>query len=308
MQIVIAGGSGFLGRRLTAAWLEQGHEVTVLSRKKSSAAGLPSTRPTVRRWAPPNVDDDLVTVLRGVDAVVNLAGVSIGGRPWTPGRKRAILQSRLDATGTLVEAIRRLPAADRPKVLVNASGIDVYGDRPDGELTEASPPGTSFLAGVVVAWENAARAAEVLGVRVVMARTALIVAPEAPAWKLMLLPFRLFVGGPLGSGRQRFTWVHVEDAVGLYDLAVRDESIVGPLNIVADDVPTQRDLGRAIGRAMHRPALLSLPAFVLRLVLWGQADIVLHGRVAVPANALAAGYRFRYPTTKLALDDVLGDV
>ncbi len=307
MQIVIAGGSGFLGRRLSAVWLEQGHQVTVLSRKKASAAGLPTTRPIVRRWAPPNVDDDLVAVLRGVDAVVNLAGVSIGGRPWTPGRKRAILQSRLDATGTLVEAIRRLPAADRPKVLVNASGIDVYGDRPDGELTEDSPPGSSFLAGVVVAWENAARAAEVLGVRVVMARTALIVAPEAPAWKLMLLPFRLFVGGPLGSGRQRFTWVHVDDAVGLYDLAVRDESIVGPLNIVADDVPTQRDLGRAIGRAMHRPALLSLPAFVLRLVLWGQADIVLHGRVAVPANALAAGYRFRFPTTKLALDDVLGD-
>jgi uncharacterized protein len=305
MHIVIAGGSGFLGRRLTAAWLEQGHEVTVLSRKKTAAAGLPTTGSATRRWAPPDVDDDLVTVLRGADAVVNLAGVSIGGRPWTPGRKRAILRSRLDATGALVEAIGRLPAADRPKVLVNASGIDIYGDRPDEDLTEDSPPGDSFLAGVVVAWESAARAAETLGVRVVMARTALIVAPEAPAWKLILLPFRLFVGGPLGSGRQRFTWIHVDDAVGLYDLAVRDESIVGPLNMVAPDVPTQRDLGRSIGRAMHRPAFLPLPAFVLRLVLWGQADIVLHGRIAVPAKALAAGYGFRHPTLESALGDVL---
>ena len=190
----------------------------------------------------------------------------------------------------------RVPAVDRPKVLVNASGIDVYGDRPDGEMTEDSPPGDSFLARVVVAWEEAAKAAERLGVRVVTARTALIVAPEALAWRLVLLPFRLFVGGPLGSGRQRFTWIHVDDAVGLYDLAIRDESVSGPLNMVAPEVPTQRDLARAIGRAMRRPAAFPAPAFLLRLALWGQADIVLHGRVAVPAKALAAGYIFRHPT------------
>lgn len=306
MRIVIAGGSGFLGRRLTAAWLEQGHEITVLSRNEPVSAGTAGMQPSMRRWAPPTVDDDLVAVLRGADAVVNLAGVSIGGRPWTPGRKRAILKSRLDTTGALVEAIGRLPAADRPRVLVNASGIDIFGNRPDGaDLTEDSAPGDSFLAGVVVAWERAARAAETLGVRVVMARTALVVAPEAPAWKLILLPFRLFVGGPLGSGRQRFSWIHIDDAVGLYDLAVRDESIVGPLNMVAPDVPTQRDLGRSIGRALHRPAFLPLPAFFLRLVLWGLADIVLHGRVAVAARARTAGYEFRYPTVESALDDVL---
>jgi uncharacterized protein len=305
MRIVIAGGFGFLGQRLSAGWLDQGHDVTVLSRRTADRTSFSTEGPTARHWAPPTVDDDLVSVLRGVDAVVNLGGVSIGGRPWTPGRKRAILRSRLDATGALVQAIERLPAADRPKVLVNASGIDVYGDRRDEVLSEDSPPGDSFLAGVVVAWESAARAAETLGVRVVTARTALIVAPEAAAWKLVLLPFRLFVGGPLGSGRQRFTWVHVDDAVGLYDFAVNHESIVGPLNMVAPEVPTQRDLGRAIGRALHRPAFFPLPAFVLRLVLWGQADTVLHGRVAIPAKALAGGYRFRFPTVESALRDVL---
>jgi uncharacterized protein (TIGR01777 family) len=307
MRIVIAGGSGFLGHRLTAAWLAAGNEVTVLTRSPSRAAGQQTAGagPGFARWDPPKVEDELVAALRGADAVVNLAGVPIGGRPWTPGHKRAILRSRLEATGAIVEAISRLPAPDRPKTLVNASGIDVFGDRPDGELTEDSEPGDSFLAGVVLAWEAAARAAEPLGVRVVTARTALVVAPEALAWRLILLPFRLFVGGPLGSGRQRFTWIHVDDAVGLYDLALRDHSIVGPINMVAPEVPTQRDLARAIGRAMHRPAIFPVPAFILRTVLWGQADIVLHGRVAVPAKAIAAGYGFRHPTLESALRDVI---
>ena len=305
MRIVIAGGSGFLGRRLSARWLEAGHDVTVLTRNpQRTAAKLPAGA-KASRWNPSQVDDDLVAAIRGADAVVDLAGASIGGRPWTPGHKRAILQSRLDATGAVVEAMSRLPAADRPKVLVNASGIDVYGDRPDDELTEDSPPGDSFLAHVVVAWEDAATPAETLGIRVVTARTALIVAPEALAWRLVLLPFRLFVGGPLGSGRQRFTWIHVDDAVGLYDLAIRDTAIAGPLNMVAPQVPSQRDLARAIGRLMHRPAFVPVPAVVLRLVLWGQADIVLHGRVAVPAKALAADYEFRHPTVESALTNVL---
>jgi hypothetical protein len=306
MRIVIAGGSGFLGRRLTAAWLEAGDDVTVLTRSQARAADRDPTRVTLAQWNPPGVDDALAAALRGADAVVNLAGVPIGGRPWTPGHKRAILQSRLDATGALVEAIRRLPEAERPGVLVNASGIDIYGDRPAGVMTEDSPPGGSFLAGVVVEWERAASAAEELGVRVVTARTALIVAPEALAWRLVLLPFRLFVGGRLGSGRQRFTWVHVDDAVRLYDLAIRDASISGPLNMVAPEVPTQAELARAIGRAMHRPAIVPAPAFALRLVLWGQADIVLHGRVAVAAKAGAAGYEFSYPTVESALGDVIG--
>jgi uncharacterized protein (TIGR01777 family) len=305
MRIVIAGGSGFLGRRLASRWLEAGHEVTALTRNPDRAAGRLPAGASISRWDPPGVDDELLATLRSADSVVNLAGAPIGGRPWTPSHKRAILQSRLDATGAVVEAMRRLPPADRPRVLVNASGIDVYGDSSEGEMAEESAPGRSFLAQVVVAWEDAAKAAEALGVRVVMARTALIVAPEALAWRLVLLPFRLFVGGRLGSGQQRFTWVHVDDAVGLYDLAIRDGSIAGPLNMVAPQVPSQGDLARAIGREMHRPAIVPVSAFVLRLVLWGQADIVLHGRVAVPAKALAAGYEFRHPTVESALRDVL---
>jgi uncharacterized protein len=306
MHVVIAGGTGFLGRRLTAARLAVGDDVTILARDPQRLTGKFGTAETARRWNPPVVEDELVAALHGADVVVNLAGAPIGGRPWTPGHKRAILQSRLDATGALVEAMRRLSPDERPGVLVNASGIDVYGDRPTGEMTEASAPGDSFLAGVVVEWERAAHAAGELGVRVVNARTAMIVAPEALAWRLVLLPFRLFAGGRLGSGRQRFSWVHVDDAIGLYDLAIRDSSIEGPLNMVAPEVPTQAELARAIGRAMHRPAIFPVPAVLLRLVLWGQADIVLHGRVAVAEKANAAGYEFQFPTVESALHDVLG--
>jgi hypothetical protein len=305
MRIVIAGGSGFLGRRLTSHWLAADDDVTVLSRDPASATRRVDPRATVVRWAPPTVDAALVEAVSRSNAIVNLAGAPIGGRPWTPGHKRAILQSRLDATSAIVEAIRRTPADHRPRTLVNASGIDVYGDRPTGIMTESSTPGDSFLAGVVVAWEAAAREAETAGVRVVHARTALIVAPEALAWRLILLPFRLFLGGRLGSGHQQFTWIHAADAIGLYDRAVRDASIAGPLNMVAPEVPTQAELARAIGRAMHRPAVFPMPALLLRLALWGQADIVLHGRNATPERALAAGYQFAFPTVDSALQDVL---
>lgn len=306
MRILIAGGSGFLGRRLTDHWLAAGEAITLLSRDPTRAARTVDPRTTLRRWTPPIVDDELVEAIGRSDAIVNLAGAPIGGRPWTPGHKRSILQSRLDATRALVEAIELTRSERRPRTLVNASGIDVYGDRPTGVMTEDAGPGDSFLAGVVVAWELAARAAASSGVRVVHARTAMIVAPEALAWRLVLLPFRLFVGGRLGSGRQRFTWIHVADAVGLYDHALREPSIDGPLNMVAPEVPTQAELARAIGRAMHRPAVLPVPAALLRLALWGQADIVLHGRDAKPERALETGYEFAFPTVESALRDVVG--
>lgn len=305
MRIVIAGGSGFLGRRLSRQWLAAGDQVTVLSRDPARASRRFDPAVEVVRWAPPTVDAALTELLGRADAVVNLAGAPIGGRPWTPGHKRAILSSRLDATHAIGEAMRRLPADRRPRTLVNASGIDVYGDRPTGTMTESSSAGGTFLAGVVTAWEQAAREAEASGVRVVLARTALVVAPEALAWRLIVLPFRLFLGGRLGSGQQRFTWIHVVDAVGLYDRAVRDDSVSGPFNLVAPEVPTQVELARAIGRVMRRPAVFPVPAPLLRVALWGQADIVLHGRNAKPERALAAGYRFAFPTVESALRDVV---
>jgi len=307
MRIAIAGGSGLIGRRLSASLIADGHVVRVLTRNVDRARRrLPPTVEAVA-WDPHGDEGIISDALRGMDAVVNLAGESIGGRPWTPGRKGAILDSRLQATSAIVEGIERLPAGERPAVLVNASGIDVYGDRRDVELAEDGPTADTFLARVVRAWEAAARDAERMGPRVVLCRTAFVIAPDAPAFRLLVLPSRLFLGGPLGSGDQPFTWIHVDDVVGLYTLAVGDPSIAGPLNLVAPETPPQREVARAIGRVLGRPAAFPAPAPLLRLALGGQADLLLHGRRAVPAKAIAAGYLFRYPTVEAALREALGD-
>ena len=306
MRVVIAGGSGLIGRRLSASLSADGHVVRVLTRNVERARRrLPPTAEAVA-WDPQADRGIISDALRGMDAVVNLAGASIGGGPWTPGRKRAILESRLQATEAIVEGIERLPVGERPTVLVNASGIDVYGDRRDVELAEDGPTATTFLARVSIAWEAAARAAERLGLRVVLCRTAFVIAAEAPAFRLLTLPSRLFLGGRLGRGDQPFTWFHVDDVVGLYALALRDPSISGPLNLVAPETPPQRDVARAIGRVLGRPAAFPAPAALLRLLLWGQADLLLHGRRAVPAKATAAGYVFRFPTIEAALREALG--
>jgi uncharacterized protein len=305
MRIVITGGSGMIGRRLTLAWLAAGDQVTVLTRNPARTRRRLGESVQLRGWAPPEVDEELVEALRRADAVVNLAGESLGGRPWTESRKRALLESRLAATDTLVAAIAALPSADRPQALVNASGIDVYGDHRAGVFDEKSTPADTILGRLVVAWEAAAVKAEALGVRVVLNRTAMVIAPEALAFRLLALPVRLFVGGPLGSGDQAFTWIHVDDAIGLYDLALRSAEIRGPLNLVAPQTPTQLEVARTMARILHRPAVFPTPEFLLRLVLRDEADLILHGRRAVPARALAAGYRFRYPELEPALRQVL---
>jgi uncharacterized protein (TIGR01777 family) len=306
MRVAIAGGSGLIGRRLSASLIAGGHAVRVLSRNVDRARSRLAPSVEVVAWDPEGDRGALADALKGTDAVVNLAGETIGGRPWTPGRKRAILVSRVRATEAIVEGIERLPAGDRPVVLVNASGIDVYGDRRVLELAEDGHTADTFLARVSLAWEAAARDAERLGLRVVLCRTAFVIAADAPAFRLLTLPYRLFLGGRLGRGDQPVTWIHVDDVVGLYSLALLDPSITGPLNLVAPETPPQRAVARAIGRVLGRPAAFPAPAALLRLALWGQADLLLHGRRALPAKAAAAGYVFRYPALEPALREALG--
>jgi uncharacterized protein len=236
--------------------------------------------------------------IEGADAVVNLAGISIGGPRWTTRRKEAIRSSRVDTTRTLAEAISA--AAGPPSVFVTASGVDYYGDRGDETVDESSPPGRSFLAGVCVEWEAAAAASPT---RHVAVRTALVIGRGAQAVTLMALPFRLFVGGPLGSGRQWFSWVHLDDLVAIYRRALDDESLAGPVNAVAPEQLRQREAARAFGAVLHRPALLAAPAVALRAALGEQADLLLHSRRAVSARL--EGLEFRYPRLEPALTDAL---
>lgn len=303
MKVLIAGGSGFIGRHLSASLIRDGHEVVVLTRKPPNQV---STGVRLVTWDARSPDGAWVGELDGTDAVVNLAGASIGGGRWTKRRKALLLSSRLEPTSAIVQAIAQRPAGRRPSVLVNASGIDYYPDRRDDQpIEENGPPGTAFLAQMSQQWESAAMRAQASGVRVVLIRTALVFGREAPAFRLLTLPFRFFLGGPLGDGGQWFTWIHIDDHVALYRLAIENGGLSGPINAVAPDARREKETAREIGRAMHRPSGFPAPAPMLRLVLGEMADLLLHGRHAVPAQAQAQGYKFRFGSLRAALEDVL---
>ena len=303
MRVLITGGSGYIGRRLAASLAADQHEVISLSRRPETAP--PQSGVRFVKWDARTAEGDWVNELAGAQGIVNLAGESIGKGRWTRRRMAEILSSRLSATSAIVEAIKRAPADRRPSVLVNASGIDYYGDRGDELVTEESGPGDSFLARVSHQWEAAARQAESLGVRVVLLRTALVFGRGALAFRLLTLPFRVFAGGPLGNGRQWFTWIHIDDHVGLYRLALENPQVSGPMNAVAPDVRRQREVASEIGRVLHRPSIVPAPAPLLRLVLGAQSHLLLDGRHAVPARARAAGYAFRFAGLHEALVDTL---
>ena len=302
MQIVIAGGSGLIGTALSRALSAAGDDVVILTRATAGSATLPRVR--LVTWDPARSGGG-TSVLAGADAVINLAGASIGRWPWTPGRKRALRESRLTATRTLVEALAALPADERPAVLLNASGTDVYEGRDETPASEDTPPGDSFLARLCVDWEAEAAKAEALGVRVVLVRQSSVIARGAPYLRIVTLPFRLFAGGRLGSGRQWVSWVDIADVVGLYRLALGSATIRGPLNASAPDSRQQGAYARALGAALHRPSRVWTPGWVLRLVLWDQASLVLGSRRVWPTKALAAGYVFERPQLEAALADAL---
>ena len=303
--VVVAGATGLIGQPLVQRLRADGYGVSVLTRRPRRARAL--FEPDVRtlEWDGAIVDDRWAAALEDAAGVVNLAGTPVGPWRWTPRRKREILESRIGSTRAIVTAIARLDPPSRPPVLVNSSGINYAGDRGDDVVTEAAAPGSSFLARVAAAWEEAALAAERLGVRVAVMRTPLVLARQALALRLMSLPYRLFVGGPLGSGRQWTPWIHLDDAVGLYRLALEDATLRGPVNVVAPDVRRHRELARELARALGRPGRVRVPEAALAAVLGEQAELFLDGQRAVPEKALLAGYRFRYADLSASLAEAL---
>lgn len=306
MKVVIAGGSGLIGSAICRALLDAGHEPVVLTRD-------PGRKPRVQAgvraaaWDPPE-PGSWTAELADAGAVINLAGESIGRWPWTSRRKAALLDSRLVATRTLIDALERLPSERRPAVLLNASGTDLYEGRDATPAFESTPPADTFLSRLVVAWESEALRAEELGLRVVLMRTSVVVARGAPALQVLALPFRLFAGGRLGSGRHWMSWVDIEDAAGLYLWALEKTDLSGPLNVAAPDPRQQKDFARALGAALHRPSWFPTPAWIVRLVLRDQSTLALGSRRIWPAKALASGYAFKRPRLEESLKRAFGDV
>ena len=287
-RIIVTGGTGLIGRRVVDALRARGDEVTVLSRGASGA----------ERWAEPTSAPPPREALAGRDGVVHLAGENVGQR-WTARARRAIRESRELGTRNLVEGLAALDAGERPAALVSMSAIGWYGARGDERVDESEPAGGDFLAGVVRAWEEEARRAETLGMRVAVARTGVVLASGGGALDKMLPPFKLGVGGPVAGGRQYVPWVHVDDVVGALLFLLDGGS--GTYNVTAPDPVTNRELSKALGRALRRPAIAPVPGLAVRLLYGEMAWIVTTGVRAVPRRLLEEGYSFRRPD----LDDAL---
>ncbi len=301
-KIVIAGATGFIGKKLTSSLLASQTTVIVLTRRPDAVRTSP--HPLVRyvRWDSRN-QGEWTRHVDGADAIINLSGQSIAGKRWSDTRKEELLLSRIQPTNALVQALNA--SASRPRVLINASAVGYYGHVPQETVTEDHLPANDFLGKTCAAWEAAALKAQSLGVRVVLLRSGIVLDKKGGALPRMLLPFRLFVGGPLGSGDQWFPWIHVEDEVRAILFALETSSISGPANLAAPEPATMRDFTAVLGSVLRRPRFFRVPAFVLKAALGEMADIVLTGQKVIPQKLSNAGFEFRFPTLVGALESLL---
>jgi len=296
MKIALTGATGFLGTKLSRSLLEAGHSVRALVRRRDDR--IPAAV-QIHEWdsalgePPPESLED-------VDAVIHLAGEPVARR-WNPEVKRLIRGSRVDGTRHLVNALST--QARRPRVLICASAIGIYGSRGDEVLTEASEPGDDFLARVVVDWEKSAELAEALGIRVVRLRLGVVLG-EGGALAKMLPPFRFGVGGRIGSGRQWMSWIHIDDVIGLIQFALEND-VAGPVNATAPEPVTNAGFTRELAAVLHRPAFFPVPKFALKLIFGEMAEVIIASQRVLPAVALKAGFRFEFTELKPALEQIL---
>ncbi len=299
MRVLITGGTGLLGRALAERLRQAGDEVIVLSRRPEPGRLPPGVQGA--RWDG-RTPEGWGHLVEGAFAIINLAGESIGQR-WTEATKRRIRESRLNAGRAVVEAIAA--AREKPHVVLQASAVGYYGPRGEERLTEDDPPGSDFLARLAVDWEASTQPVEAMGVRRVILRTGIVLAKEGGALPRLLLPFRFFLGGPLGNGRQGWSWIHRDDWVEAARFLMENPEARGPYNLTAPQPVSNAELCRILGKVMGRPSWLPVPAFALRLLFGEGADFLLTGQFVLPKRLLEAGFAFRYPDPESALRAIL---
>jgi uncharacterized protein len=304
MRVVITGATGTIGAALASALNARGDVAVALSRDADRGRRVLGANAEVYAWPDPLGTPAPVDALRGTDAVVHLLGEPVSQR-WTDASKRRIRESRVLATRNLVTALNGLADGDRPNVLVSQSATGYYGPQGDEPLDENAPAGSDFLAEVVVAWEYEARQAEAK-LRVSLTRTGVVLSPDGGALAKMLPFFKLGIGGPVAGGRQYVPWVHLDDVVGALLYAVDNAAASGPINVTGPNPATNAQLSTALGRVLHRPAVLPVPGFAVKLLYGEMAEIVTTGQRARPAKLQQLGYRFAHPELEEALRDVLG--
>jgi uncharacterized protein len=298
MRVVIAGGTGFLGRPLVVRLVAAGHDVTTLTRR---ASGRSAGREV--EWHPEGAAGAWVREFEGVDAVINLAGEPLADGRWSAARKERLRDSRLIATGSIVTAIER--ARRPPSLLISASGVGYYGPRGAEAVTESEPAGRDFLATLAREWETAAVAAEHFGTRVVLLRTGMVLERDGGALPRLLTPFRLGVGGPLGSGSQYWPWIHRDDWMAIVEWLLLHPELSGPVNLTAPTPETNAAFSKALAAVLRRPCLFRVPSFAMRLALGEMADVVLTGQRAVPAKMTAHNFSFAFDRLPDALASIL---
>lgn len=304
MKVLITGGTGLIGSALARSLERDGHEVVVLTRNPSRKVPQLPERVRLVQWDGKS-GESWSAEAEGADAIVNMAGETLGpeGGLWTEERKRRIKQSRIDATRAVVDAIQR--TTQKPRALIQGSAIGYYGTHADEIIVEGALTGTDFLAEVVREWEAASEPVEALGVRRVLARTGIVLSEEGGTLKLMALPFRLFVGGPLGSGKQYLSWIHHDDEVGALRFLIEQEGTRGIFNLTAPNPVTNKEMSKMLGKVLGRPSFLPTPAFALKLLLGEMSTLVLDGQRVLPKALQEAGYDFRFPNLEGALRDLL---
>ncbi|MGE7960197.1 TIGR01777 family oxidoreductase [Pseudomonas sp. NPDC089530] len=296
MHILLTGGTGLIGRQLCRHWLTQGHRLTVWSRRPAQVPSLCGAQ--VRGIARLEELGE-----ETVDAIVNLAGTPIADRLWTHKRKALLWSSRITLTESLLAWLEG--RGQKPGLLISGSAVGWYGDGGERELSEDSPPvSEDFASQLCIAWEETAQRAEAMGMRVVLIRTGLVLAAEGGFLSRLLLPFKLALGGPIGNGRQWMPWIHIKDQIALIDFLLHRNDASGPYNACAPKPVRNREFARTLGSVLHRPAIMPVPAFVLRLGLGELSLLLLGGQRAVPARLLAAGFTFQFTDLRAALDDL----
>ena len=303
-RILITGASGFIGSALVRDLVASGYDVVALSRTPTVSRGHFPDRVVTAGWDGRTAAGwgDLAD---GAFAIVNLAGDNLAEGRWTRAKKEQILRSRTDAGAAVVEAVRA--AGTKPKVLIQASAIGVYGRRDDGELDESSSGGTGFLADVVKRWEESTKDVESFGVRRAVIRSGLVLGKGGGAWPRLVLPFRFFAGGPLGNGRQGFSWISLEDEVRAVRFLMERDELAGTFNLTAPQPLRQKEFARVVGKVMRRPCWLPVPAVVLKVLFGEKArETLLAGQRVLPRRLLAAGFEFRHPDAAAAVAAALG--
>ena len=295
MKILITGGTGFIGTLLSDELVNSGHELFILTRSdKTNTRNI-----NFIQWKSLRLEE-LPSLVSQVDIVINLAGESIVNKRWTKKQKDLLYKSRIITTQLLVNAINN--ANKKPKKLINASAVGIYGNRGDEKLIETSSPGNDFLANICKDWEAETNKVKT---NVAILRIGIVLSRGGGALEKILPPFKMFIGGPLGSGKQWMPWIHIKDIAGLIKFAIENDNVTGILNATSPNPVTNKEFSNILGKVLHRPSFMPVPAFALRLLLGEMADLLLGGQKVIPERAIQIGYKFKYPDLESALRKIL---